>query len=150
MANPILVTGAACRVGGVGRTITELLLQRGRAVWATVRNEGVRFQGVRDMGAEVVVGNLLDLDSLPADKLGDFLRSLAHRIARFPAAGHITVKERVNAILPPAAENIRRDFDLFMEGVRNPEAQKRIQDAQKHGLHTREVEMALARMLADG
>ncbi len=27
MASPILVTGAAGRVGGVGRTITELLLE---------------------------------------------------------------------------------------------------------------------------
>ena len=28
MANPILVTGAAGRVGAVGRTVTELLLNR--------------------------------------------------------------------------------------------------------------------------
>jgi nucleoside-diphosphate-sugar epimerase len=28
MTNPILVTGAAGRVGGVGRTVTELLLKR--------------------------------------------------------------------------------------------------------------------------
>jgi hypothetical protein len=27
MANPILVTGAAGRVGGVGRTVTKLLLK---------------------------------------------------------------------------------------------------------------------------
>jgi nucleoside-diphosphate-sugar epimerase len=32
MATPILVTGAAGRVGGVGRTIAELLLKQGRAV----------------------------------------------------------------------------------------------------------------------
>lgn len=29
-----------------------------------VRNEGERAQALRDMGAEVVVGNLLDLDSM--------------------------------------------------------------------------------------
>jgi hypothetical protein len=29
MANPILVTGTAGRVGGVGRTVTELLLKQG-------------------------------------------------------------------------------------------------------------------------
>jgi hypothetical protein len=29
MANPILVTGAAGRVGAVGRTVTELLLKQG-------------------------------------------------------------------------------------------------------------------------
>jgi uncharacterized protein YbjT (DUF2867 family) len=61
MANPILVTGA---VGGTGRTVTELLLNQGEAVRAMVRTEDERSQALRDMGAEVVVGNLLDLDSL--------------------------------------------------------------------------------------
>jgi uncharacterized protein YbjT (DUF2867 family) len=64
MANPILVTGAAGRVGAVGRTVTELLLKQGKAVRAMVRSEDKRAQALRDMGAEVVVGNLLDLDSM--------------------------------------------------------------------------------------
>src|SRR5262245_19740449 len=64
MANPILVTGAAGRVGGIGRTVTELLLKQGKAVRAMVRNEDERAKVLRDMGAEVVVGNLLDLDSM--------------------------------------------------------------------------------------
>jgi uncharacterized protein YbjT (DUF2867 family) len=64
MANPILVTGAAGRVGAVGRAVTELLLKHGKAVRAMVRNEDERAQALRDMGAEVVVGNLLDLDSM--------------------------------------------------------------------------------------
>jgi uncharacterized protein YbjT (DUF2867 family) len=64
VANLILVTGAAGRVGGVGRAVTELLLQQGKAVRAMVRNEDQRAQALRDMGAEVVVGNLLDLDSM--------------------------------------------------------------------------------------
>src|SRR5437660_8358935 len=64
MANPILVTGAAGRVGAVGHTVTELLLRQGKAVCAMVRNEDERAQALRDMGAEVVVGDLLDLDSM--------------------------------------------------------------------------------------
>ena len=64
MANPILVTGAAGSVGAVGRTVTGLLLKQGKAVRAMVRNEDERAQALRDMGAEVVVGNLLDLDSM--------------------------------------------------------------------------------------
>ena len=64
MASPILVTGAAGRVGAVGRTVAELLLKQGKAVRAMVRNEDERAQALRDMGAEVVVGNLLDLDSM--------------------------------------------------------------------------------------
>src|SRR5882724_1790861 len=64
MENPILVTGAAGRVGGVGRTITELLLKRGTAVRAMVRTEDERAQALRTLGAEVVIGDLLDLDSM--------------------------------------------------------------------------------------
>jgi len=64
MANPILVTGAAGRVGAVGRTVTELLLKQGKAVRAMVRTEDERAQALRGLGAEVVVGNLLDLDSM--------------------------------------------------------------------------------------
>ena len=64
MANPILVTGAAGRVGAVGRTVTALLLKQGKAVRAMVRNEDERAQALRDRGAEVVVGDLLDLASM--------------------------------------------------------------------------------------
>ena len=64
MAKPILVTGAAGRVGGIGRTVTALLLQQGNAVRAMVRNEDERAQALRNLGAEVVVGDLLDLDAM--------------------------------------------------------------------------------------
>ena len=64
MVTPILVTGAAGRVGGIGRTVAELLLKRGNAVRAMVRDDDHRAQALRAMGAEVVVGDLLDLDSM--------------------------------------------------------------------------------------
>jgi len=64
MAAPVLVTGAAGRVGGIGRTVTELLLKQGKAVRAMERKEDERAQTLRDMGAEVVVGHLLDLEAM--------------------------------------------------------------------------------------
>lgn len=87
--------------------------------------------------------------ALPADALGDFVSALAHRIAGFPAAGHVAVKDRVNAIALAPADDFRRDSDLFGEGVRKPEAQSRIQAAMQRGFQTRDAEMALARMLGD-
>jgi enoyl-CoA hydratase/carnithine racemase len=87
--------------------------------------------------------------ALPAKTLGDFVRSIAHRIAGFPAAGQVAVKERVNAIALAPAEDFRRDSDLFGEGARNPEAQKRIQAAIKRGFQTRDAEMSLGRLLGD-
>jgi enoyl-CoA hydratase/carnithine racemase len=87
--------------------------------------------------------------ALTENALGDFVKSLAHRIASFPAAGHVVVKDRVNAIALAPAEDFRRDSDLFAEGVRNPEAQGRIQAAMKRGFQTREAEMTLAQMLGE-
>ena len=78
---------------------------------------------------------------MPAAALGDFVRSLAYRIAGFPAAGHAVVKDRVNAIALAPVEDFRRDSDLFGEGMRNPEAQSRIQAAMKRGLQTRDAEI---------
>ncbi len=55
---PILVTGAAGRVGGVGREVVEILRQRDLPVRALVRSEDDRAQALRATGAEVVVGDL--------------------------------------------------------------------------------------------
>jgi uncharacterized protein (DUF1501 family) len=87
--------------------------------------------------------------ALPASALGGFVSALAHRNAGFPAAGHVAVKDRVNAIALAPAEAFRRDAALFGEGVRNPEAQRRIRAVMQRGFQTRDAEMALARMLGD-
>src|SRR5689334_5954927 len=59
----ILVTGAAGQLGGVGRTVTTMLLERGLPVRAMVRREDDRAAALRTAGAEVVLGDLLE----PAD-----------------------------------------------------------------------------------
>src|SRR5262245_18802480 len=58
IGNPILVTGAAGHVGGVGRMIVETLRRRGLPVRALVRREDERADALRALGAEVVVGDL--------------------------------------------------------------------------------------------
>ena len=52
--HPILVTGAAGRVGAVGRTIVGLLRQRGLPVRALVRRDDERADALRATGAEVL------------------------------------------------------------------------------------------------
>src|SRR5690349_11301348 len=50
--------------------------------------------------------------ALPAQALGDFVKSLALRIAAFPRDARVAVKERVNAIALAPTEDFRRDSDL--------------------------------------
>ena len=87
--------------------------------------------------------------ALPADEIDDFVRSIALRIAGFPAMGHAVVKERVNAIALPTVEDIRRDSDLFLEGTRTHEFQELTKAAMKRGFQTRDGEMDLARLVGE-
>jgi NAD(P)H dehydrogenase (quinone) len=66
---PILITGAAGRVGAVGRTVVERLRQRALPVRALVRRDDERADALRATGAEVVMGDLT--------RAGDVARALA-------------------------------------------------------------------------
>src|SRR5580700_535279 len=56
--SPILVTGAAGRIGGVGPEVVDILRSKGLPVRALVRTDDDRAEALRAAGAEVVVGDL--------------------------------------------------------------------------------------------
>ncbi|GLQ52372.1 NAD(P)H-binding protein [Dyella flava] len=62
--SPILVTGAAGAVGGIGQSVTAMLLAKGHKVRALVRRADERSRSLRRLGAEVVTGDLTDLESM--------------------------------------------------------------------------------------
>jgi uncharacterized protein YbjT (DUF2867 family) len=71
MSEPILVTGAAGgSQGSTGRRITALLLEKGIPVRAFVHKLDARSDALRQLGAEVVQGDLLDHDSVRASLKG--------------------------------------------------------------------------------
>ena len=71
MSEPILVTGAAGGAqGSTGRRITALLLEKGIPVRALVHKLDARSDALRELGAEVVQGDLLDRDSVRASLRG--------------------------------------------------------------------------------
>ena len=73
---PVLVTGAAVRVGDGGGPVVEASRRRGLPVRAPVRRDDERVDASRATGAEVVVApRSPDLDSTPfADGRGSKLR----------------------------------------------------------------------------
>src|SRR5215468_7486135 len=58
--SPILVTGATGQIGGVGRTVVQMLRNRGLPVRALVRTDDERAAALRAIGAEVVLGDLMN------------------------------------------------------------------------------------------
>ena len=127
--------------GGGGMQHLARLMGRGRALEVML--------SAQDYDAELAERYGWINRALPANELDDFVKSLAHRIAKFPAAGLVLVKERVNAIALAPVEDFRHDSDLFGEGSRNAEAQSQFQAAFKRGFQTRDAEMNLGRLLGD-
>ena len=128
-----LVPGA----GGI-QHLTRLM-GRARALESILSGE--------DYGAELAERYGWINRALPEVELADFVTVLAHRIAEFPAAARAVIKERINSIALPPADEIRRDSDLFLEAARTAETQGRIQDAMRRGLQTREAELDLGQMI---
>jgi enoyl-CoA hydratase/carnithine racemase len=85
--------------------------------------------------------------AMPSSALREFVRSLAQRIAGFPAAGRTALKDRVNAISLAQADDFRRDSDLFLECARDPETQRRTALAMSRGFQTHDGEMDLPKMV---
>src|SRR5215475_14976870 len=66
----ILVTGAAGSVGSTARTAIEILLEQGHRVRAMVRKLDARADALSDLGAEVVVADMLDIIAVRAAMQG--------------------------------------------------------------------------------
>ncbi len=85
--------------------------------------------------------------AMPAAELDNFVRSLAHRIAKFPLCAQKALKDRVNAITLASVVDVDRDSDIFTTAAATTETQSRVRAALKRGLQTPLGEMALADML---
>jgi enoyl-CoA hydratase/carnithine racemase len=127
--------------GGGGVQHLTRLMGRGRALEVML--------SARDYDAELAERYGWINRALPGKELDDFVSALAHRIAQFPAAGLVALKERVNAIALAPAEDFRRDSDLFGEASRTAEVQSLFQAAFKHGFQTREGEMDFNRLVGE-
>jgi len=117
------------------------LMGRGRALEALLSSE--------DYDAQLAERYGWINRALPAGELGGFVRSLALRIASFPAAARAVIQDRVNAIALAPADEFRRDSDHFLEMGRDPETQRRTKTAMERGFQTRDAEMDLPRLVGE-
>ena len=101
----ILVTGAAGRVGAVGRTVVELLRRRSLPVRAFVHREDERANRLRKTGAEVVVGDLT--------RPGDVLRALAG-CQRMYFGMSVSAPYLEATVATAAAARQRGDLEVFV------------------------------------
>ena len=102
---PILVTGAAGRVGAVGRTIVELLRKEAWPVRAMVRREDERAEALRAMGAEVVVGDLTNAS--------DVTRAL-HGCQRIYFGMSVSAAYLEATVIAAAVARERTDLEVFV------------------------------------
>lgn len=62
--SPILVTGAAGEIESIGRHLSAMLIAKGHKVRAMVRREDERAKALRQLGDEIAIGDLTDLQSV--------------------------------------------------------------------------------------
>jgi enoyl-CoA hydratase/carnithine racemase len=87
--------------------------------------------------------------ALPSDELDGFVTKLARRVAAFPTAGQVAVKDRVNAISLAPIDDFRHDSDEFAAGAKSLQTRELLQAALAHGFQDREAELRLGRLLAE-
>ena len=102
MSHPILVTGAAGGTqGSTGRGVTSLLLEQGIPVRALVHKLDSRSDELRQQGAEVVEGDLLNPASVQA-----VMRNVKRAYFTYPVADGLLEAATIFAAAAPAVARL--------------------------------------------
>jgi enoyl-CoA hydratase/carnithine racemase len=80
--------------------------------------------------------------ALPADQIGAFVESLAHRIAGFPAETIAIAKETASLMDAGIEEALAVERDFFLQSAHTDSAKHRMARAMYLGLQTESVETA--------
>ena len=137
MSEPILVTGAAGgSQGSTGRRIAALLLEKGIPVRAFVHKLDARSDALRELGAEVVQGDLLDPDSVRAS-----LKGIKRAYFTYPVADGLLEATTIFAMAAREAETGLVVNNSQLQGARKAPSFRNMQ----HGLADRIFEWAEVR-----
>ena len=134
MSEPILVTGAAGgSQGSTGRRTTALLLEKGIPVRAFVHTLDARSDDLRELGAEVVQGDLLDPDSVRAS-----LRGIKRAYFTYPVMDGLLEATTIFAMAAREAETELVVNNSQLQGARKAPSFRNMQ----HGLAERILDWA--------
>src|SRR5580698_7736234 len=129
MPEPILVTGAAGGAqGSTGRRIAALLLEKGIPVRAFVHTLDARADALRELGAEVVQGDLLDRDSVRAS-----LRGIKRAYFTYPVTDGLLEATTIFAVAAREVETELVVNNSQLQGARRAPSFRNMQ----HGLADR-------------
>jgi uncharacterized protein YbjT (DUF2867 family) len=129
MSEPVLVTGAAGGTqGSTGRRIAALLLEKGVPVRAFVHRLDIRSNALRQLGAEVVEGDLLDRDSVRAS-----LRGIKRAYFTYPVTDGLLEATTIFAMAAREAETELVVNNSQLQGARKAPSFRNMQ----HGLAER-------------
>ena len=105
LKGPILITGLPGQVGGIGRTVVDLLRQQGLPVRALVLRDDERADELRATGAEVVIADLTNAS--------DVVRALAG-CQRMYFGMSVSAAYLEATVIAAAAARERDNLDVFV------------------------------------
>ena len=125
--------------GGTGTQRLPRLVGRGRALEICLGSDDLDAQTAEQWG---YLNRIFDT----ADELGDYVASLATRIAAWPAEAIALCKESINNAEMPWQEGLLEEAHLFQQTLRTEGAQANMRRALELGLQTREGELRMGEL----
>ena len=126
--------------GGSGTQRLGRLVGRSRALEIVL--------GCADVGAEEAAAIGYVNRAIEDERLEEFVRTLAERIAGMPVEAVRLAKQAVDAALPPPEPGLLVEGDSFNESVATPVARAAMRRFLELGGQTREVELDLGKLVA--
>lgn len=140
LSQPEVGVGLIPGAGGIGNLVR--LMGRGRALEAALGGE--------DFSADLAERYGWINRALPDSELDGFVSDFARRIASFPKAALMTIKDRSNLIGFASLEELEKDNEIFSQTAGTPETQRRVKMLFEQGMQQRsEVELNFGRAIAE-
>jgi enoyl-CoA hydratase/carnithine racemase len=128
--------------GGSGTQRLPRLVGRGRAMEICLSSDDIDAETCEKWG---YLNRIFD----STGELNDYVDSLAHRIAKWPAEAIALCKQSVNNAELPIEEGLVEEAYLFQQTLRTKGAQENMKKAMEMGAQTREGELRIGELCVE-